>query len=146
MNQTNDFGQPLALALATAWHRIERQLDGPLGAITGISLAEYRLLRSLADSPHARASRVDLARAVGLTPSGVTRALRPLEKRGVVSSQRSERDARMALASLTESGRELLANASKVVDDAMNTVLHRAPKVREQHKLLMALLDTLSHS
>ncbi len=146
MSETNNFGQPLALALAAAWNRIERQLDGPLGAISGISLAEYRLLRSLADAPQARASRVDLAHAVGLTPSGVTRALRPLEKRGVVSSQRSERDARLALASLTKAGHELLTHASKVVDDAMNIVLQRAPQVTERHALLIELLDTLSHT
>jgi len=40
---------------------------------------------------------VDLAAAVGLTPSAVTRALRPLEKLGCVATQKSERDARRSL-------------------------------------------------
>ena len=90
--------QHLALAFAAAWGRVERRLDHSLGAIRGISLAEYRLLHALGSAPNAQASRVDLAQAVGLTPSGVTRALRPMEKLGVVSTVKSKRDARLAIA------------------------------------------------
>ena len=71
MNTTLSPEQTLALTLAAAWNRLERRLDHSLGAIRGISLAEYRLLRALGDAPGSRASRVDLAEAVGLTPSGV---------------------------------------------------------------------------
>ena len=60
--------QRLALDFAAAWGRIERRLDHSLGAIRGISLAEYRLLRALGDAPNSQASRVDLADVVGLTP------------------------------------------------------------------------------
>ena len=74
MNTQVSDQQALALAVASAWSHLERRLDASLGAIRGISLAEYRLLRALGDAPGAQASRVDLAHAVGLTPSGVTRA------------------------------------------------------------------------
>ena len=121
--------QALALALANAWSRLERRLDSSLGAIRGISLAEYRLLKALGDAPGAQASRVDLAKAVGLTPSGVTRALRPMEKLGIVSTLKSKRDARLAIAALTPAGRELLGDASGVVSDTMKTLLQRTPKV-----------------
>ncbi len=119
--------QELALALAAAWTRIERRLDAALGAVRGISLAEYRLLRALGDAPKSLASRVDLAQAVGLTPSGITRALRPMEKLGIVSTLKSKRDARLAIAALTPAGRELLSEASAVVDDTMKAMLERAP-------------------
>ena len=134
--------QDLALALANTWSRLERRLDSSLGAIRGISLAEYRLLRALGDAPGAQASRVDLAETVGLTPSGVTRALRPMEKLGIVATLKSKRDARLAIAALTPAGRELLSDASGVVDDTMKTVLQRAPKVTaDLDKLIELLLD-----
>ena len=109
METQNTQEQTLLLAFAGAWTRIEHRLDSSLGSIRGISLAEYRLLRALADAPNSQASRVDLAHAVGLTPSGVTRALRPMEKLGMVTTIKSKRDARLALAALTPSGRELVA-------------------------------------
>jgi len=85
--------QNFALTLADAAHNVERRLDMSLGAIRGISYAEYRLLKSLGDAPQSRASRVDLAHQIGITPSGITRALRPLEKLGVVKTVKAERDA-----------------------------------------------------
>ena len=130
----------LALAFAGAWNRLERRLDHSLGAIRGISLAEFRLLRALGDAPGSQASRVDLAQAVGLTPSGVTRALRPMEKLGIVSSVRSKRDARLSIAALTPAGRELLDDASRVVDDVMKSTVERSPDLAGRLPDLTALL------
>ena len=69
MNTLISKEQTLSLNFAAAWNRLERRLDSSLGSIRGVSLAEYRLLRALADAPNSQASRVDLAQAVGLTPS-----------------------------------------------------------------------------
>jgi len=131
----------LALAFSAAWNRLERRLDKSLGAIRGISLAEYRLLRALGDAPGSQASRVDLAEAVGLTPSGVTRALRPMEKLSIVSTVKSKRDARLAIAALTPAGRELLDDASDVVDDTMKALLKRSPEMADEIVELTGLLD-----
>ncbi len=111
----------------------------------GISLAEYRLLQALGDAPNAQASRVDLASAVGLTPSGVTRALRPMEKLGIVSTVKSKRDARLAIAGLTPAGRDLLSDASGVVDDTMQVLLKRSPKTAAQLEAMIDVLDDLGH-
>ncbi|MGI9237650.1 MAG: MarR family winged helix-turn-helix transcriptional regulator [Woeseiaceae bacterium] len=135
--------QSLALAFANAWGHVERRLDGSLGAIRGISLAEYRLLKALGDAPGAQASRVDLAEAVGLTPSGITRALRPMEKLGIVTTLKSKRDARLAIAALTPAGRELLSDASGVVDDTMITLLKRSPRAASALPQLIDLLQDL---
>jgi len=132
--------QTLAMVFADAWQHLEKRLDNSLGSIRGISLAEYRLLRALGDAPSSQASRVDLAQAVGLTPSGVTRALRPMEKLGIVSTVKSKRDARLAIAALTPAGRELLNDASGVVDDTMAALLERSPKAQAQLTELIALL------
>jgi len=135
--------QTLALAFASAWGRVEKRLDHSLGAIRGISLAEYRLLHALGSAPNAQASRVDLAHAVGLTPSGVTRALRPMEKLGVVSTLKSKRDARLAIAALTPAGREVLSDASGVVNDAMKDILRRAPAAASKADEFIQLLDDI---
>jgi DNA-binding MarR family transcriptional regulator len=141
MNTQISNEQRLSLALADAWHRLEKRLDSNLGAIRGISLAEYRLLRALADAPGAWASRVDLAQSVGLTPSGVTRALRPMEKLGYVSTAKSKRDARLALATLTPAGTELVDDASAVVNDTMNSVMERSPRSRERIDEMIKMLE-----
>ena len=131
----------LAMAFAAAWNRLERRLDKSLGAIRGISLAEYRLLKALGDAPGSQASRVDLAEVVGLTPSGVTRALRPMEKLSIVSTVKSKRDARLAIAALTPAGRELLDDASGVVDDTIKTVLKRSPVLADKIVEFTELLE-----
>lgn len=140
---TGSARQELLLAFASAWNRVERGLDSSLGAIRGISLAEYRILKALGDAPGARASRVDVARAVGLTPSGVTRALRPMEKLGIVSTVRSKRDARLAIAALTPAGRELLGDASEIVNDAMQSMLKRAPRTSARLPEFSDMLEEL---
>ena len=143
MNTQTSSEQTLALAFAAAWNRLERRLDHSLGAIRGISLAEYRLLRALGDAPGSQASRVDLAQAVGLTPSGVTRALRPMEKLGMVATKKSKRDARLAIAALTRAGREVLDDASGVVDDTMKAMLKRSPELATQAGQITELLDDI---
>ena len=143
MNKNDNDKQNFALAFAAAWNRVERRLDSSLGSIRGISLAEYRLLRALSVAPQARASRVDLAHAVGLTASGVTRALRPLEKLGMVTTIKSERDARLAMATLTPAGQELVSDASGVVNDTMASVLERSPKLAGKLSQFTELLDSV---
>ena len=143
MNTNINAGQKFALGFAAAWNRLERRLDGSLGSIKGISLAEYRLLRALSDAPNSQASRVELAHAVGLTASGVTRALRPLEKLGVVTTVKSQRDARLAIATLTTAGQELVGDASGVVNDTMTLILERSPKLSAKLRSMTKLMDSV---
>lgn len=130
MRATRKNHRDLALSLSTAWGRLERSLDASLSAARGIRFAEYRLLHALSQAPDGRATRVDLAQAVGMTPSGVTRALQPLEKLRIVRTERSERDARLALACLTQAGKELVDDANGVLDDVMGSWLERVPAKR----------------
>ncbi len=134
----------LVLSIAAAWNRIERRLDGALGNIKGITFAEYRLLRSLAVAIGGRASRVELADAVGLTPSGVTRALQPLEKLGFIETTRAARDARLALAELTREGAELYRDATGVVGDVMGEVLDRSKLSPRDRATIVELLGDLA--
>lgn len=119
MNTKHAENQSLVFALLEAAAQVERRLDRTLSYTRGISFREYHLLRELSRLYGGSATRVDLAGAVGLTPSAVTRALKPLEKLGYVRTHKSERDARRSLAELTAGGRELLSDAQMAVDDVV---------------------------
>ncbi len=134
--------QDLVLSIADSWARLLNRLESGLGSLKGISFAEYRLLRAIADSPQGRASRVDLAERVHLSASGVTRALIPLQKLGYVESQRSPRDARLTLALLTAAGEELVADASGIVDDIAESIVGRLPD--DTRDTLVSALATLT--
>ena len=116
-NQTQKEAQVFSLLHAAT--RIERKLDQALSCTRGISFTEYHLLKQLLSLHNGSATRVDLARAVRLTPSAVTRALKPLEKMGMVVTEKSDRDARRSMASLTDAGREVLQDADGIVSDAI---------------------------
>lgn len=98
--------------------RFVQRLDRSL-SIVGTSYSEYRLLEALALKASTGCARIDLAQAVGLTPSAVTRALKPLEKLGFVSSSRNARDARQSLAQITKAGLQLHQDARSVLEDQL---------------------------
>jgi DNA-binding MarR family transcriptional regulator len=107
---------PTILQLLETAASLERRLDKALSCTRGISFSEYRLLLALSTSANGL-PRIDLANSVGLTASAVTRALKPLEKIGLVTTQKSERDARQSLAVISAAGQELLTDADGVLQD-----------------------------
>lgn len=137
---------PTLLTFLDVASSVTRRLDGSLSMIKGISFSEYQLLAALRDHPTQAATRVDLAGAVGLSPSGVTRALKPMEKLGIVETIRDQRDARKSLAQLTAAGVELVEDADGVIDDAVST-MHgytnlSASSMEVFGKVLTAIADT----
>lgn len=77
----------------------------------GLGFGDLGVLLAIAQSKDGQLRPVDLAAAVGLTASGVTRLLLPLEKIGVIKRVQSERDARVSYATITKAGKELLADS-----------------------------------
>ncbi|MEV1007972.1 MarR family winged helix-turn-helix transcriptional regulator [Streptomyces sp. NPDC049881] len=107
-----------SLRLVRAQTALVRRFDASLGGLHGVSLADFTTLLHLARAPGGRMRRVDLAEALGLTASGVTRGLVPLERIGLVARETDARDARVAYAALTDTGRarltEMLATAERI--------------------------------
>lgn len=136
----------LLLTLLETAATLEKRLDRVLSAGRGISFSEYRLLRALAAAPQGTASRVDLATAVGLTPSAVTRALKPLEKLGVVSTERGARDARQSLASLTAAGAELFSEAHGMLQDTLGATAAARFSPRQVETLRTCLTELSGRS
>lgn len=114
-----DFCLRLARAAAT----VTRRLDSALGNHHGISFSDYQLLTQLARAPGARLRRIDLAERLGMTASGVTRSLLPLEKIGLVTRQSDPRDARVGYAMLSPTGAALLADADVTAMQASRAAL-----------------------
>ncbi|MEM7707580.1 MAG: MarR family winged helix-turn-helix transcriptional regulator [Pseudomonadota bacterium] len=100
----------LLMSLTEAGNRVSRRLDHTL-AIHGISFTEFRVLHHLAQAPGETMRRVDLAETVGLTASGVTRLLNPMEKIHLVEKERNPRDARVSLVRLSAAGKEIYGDA-----------------------------------
>ena len=78
----------------------------------GFTVNDYEALLLLSQAEGGRLKRVDLARSLVLTPSGVTRLLEGLEAAGLVERAACPADLRVVYAQLTELGRERLSAAS----------------------------------
>jgi DNA-binding MarR family transcriptional regulator len=134
------------LHLARAWATLVRRLDNALGAHHGIGFADYQLLLHLQRAPEGRLGRAELADKLGVTASGVTRSLLPLEKIGLVIRQSDPRDVRAAVALITPAGAELVTNASVVVDNVSRNVLGGFGRARlEAPSTLLAQIAGLEH-
>ena len=96
------------LRLTRAYATLTRRLDNALSSVHGLSFGDFMILYYLGRAPGKRLRRVDLAERLGLTASGVTRTLLPLEKLGLVERQPDPRDARVGYALLSEAGQQLL--------------------------------------
>lgn len=117
----------LCLRIARANAVLIRRFDSGLGSHHGISYGDFQLLKHLAGAPGGRLRRVDLAERLGLSASGVTRSLLPLEKIGLVKRESDPRDARVGFAVLTPTGLELVTNATEVVDVISRDALRALP-------------------
>lgn len=115
------------LRLARANAVLIRRFDNALGSYHGISFADFQILNHLQQAPEGKLRRIDLAERVGLSASGVTRALLPLEKIGLITRESDPRDARVGLALITPTGRELAGNAADVVRVISRELTRSAP-------------------
>ena len=73
-----------------------------------VSLGDYQVLVYLSEADGGAMRMCDLAEALRLSPSGLTRRLDGLVGRGLVERRRSERDGRVMMAELADDGRAVL--------------------------------------
>ena len=99
------------LRLTRAYATVTRRLDNALSSLHGLSFGDFMILHYLGRAPGSKLRRIDLAERLGVTASGVTRSLLPLEKLGLISRQPDPRDARVGYAFLTAAGQRLLKHA-----------------------------------
>lgn len=87
-------------------------LDAELAREMGLNLSQYEVLLWLNDAEGNCLRMSELAAKVVLSPSGLTRAVDQLERRGFVERRVSDSDRRAYLATLTELGKAQLRRAS----------------------------------
>lgn len=133
---------PISLLLKlTALHTlILKKVDQQLG-VHGISFTEFLVMYHLQSAANETMRRIDLAESIGLSASGVTRLLMPMEKIGLVKKQANPRDARVSLVKLTKGGRKTFANAAVSVGHAAGELSN--PLSAKQLTEFTRLTDTL---
>lgn len=114
----------VVLSVINLQSKIQKRIGSALSA-HGIGVSDYLVLNQLYAAPNQKIRRSDLAEQVGLSPSGVTRLLNPMEKMGLVKKEENPRDARVSLVALTTAG-------IKVYEDAQVSFNHASTALLEQ--------------
>lgn len=91
---------------------IARALDAELEREHGVALSSFDVLVQLANADCGLMRMSELAEAVVLSRSGITRLVERLERQGFVERCRVETDSRGVTAKITDRGRELLAGCT----------------------------------
>ncbi|MCC7357049.1 winged helix-turn-helix transcriptional regulator [Candidatus Uhrbacteria bacterium] len=81
-----------------------------------LGYSDFVILHYLAHAPEEKMRRIDLADRVGLTASGITRMLLPMEKIGLVERETHPTDARVSFVVLAKGGKRLYAESLESVE------------------------------
>jgi DNA-binding MarR family transcriptional regulator len=100
--------------LLTSHARIVRALDHELIDEEALSLSQYEVLLHLSWAEAGSVRMSELASKVLLSPSGITRVVDHLERKGLVERLSCPTDRRGSFATLTDKGKERLRRAAPV--------------------------------
>lgn len=120
--------------------KIQKRVGGAL-SVHGLGLSDYFVLNQLYIAPSQKMRRSELAERVGLSPSGITRLINPLEKIGLVEKELNPRDARVSLVTLSVSGKQIYEDAKTSFSGASRALFE--PLNATQLSKLSGLLKTL---
>ncbi len=131
INQSVNF----ILELAKTQAMLSRRFDSGLG---GLGLSEFIILYWLSVAKGEKMRRIDLADKVGLTASGITRLLLPMEKIGLVKSGKREADARARYVMIAAGGKRKLEEALERMELLLKEIIPtgKKEKIQEFSKLL----------
>lgn len=127
--------------MTSANNQINKKLDRTLGAVHGIGVSDFRVMQQLDAATGNTLSRIALAESVGLTASGITRLLNPMEKVGLVEKLKNERDARMSLVRLSKIGKQRYSEALLSFTQTMEASLNKL--TQSEQKKLIELLEKM---
>jgi MarR family 2-MHQ and catechol resistance regulon transcriptional repressor len=124
---------------------VKRTVAAQLHVGHGLTVNDYEALALLARTDGHQMRRVDLARELQLTASGITRLLDGLEAQGLVRKEACTTDGRVTYAVLTKAGQRRLEQASSAHAAAIQALFeeHYTPK---ELALLAQLLARLAES
>jgi len=131
----------LLISLSKAQAVIARRFDSL--SMHGLGFSDFVLLYLLHKAPGGKLRRIDLAGQMGLTASGVTRMLLPLEKIGLVGRESHNRDARVSYATLTETGKRIFTEALETANATARDIV--PADITKQLKPLAGMLAALGN-
>jgi DNA-binding MarR family transcriptional regulator len=126
-------------ALLSAHATIVEQIERDLAAARQLPLGAYDVLLALAEAPDRRLRMRELASAVVLNRSTLSRRVDRLEQEGLLVRERCDDDRRGAYAALTEAGRVALRAAWPVYADGIARYFARHVTDTEADILIAAL-------
>jgi DNA-binding MarR family transcriptional regulator len=133
----------LIVQLGSLHSKIQKCIGDPLSA-HGISLTESLVLLHLQQARDNKLRRIDLAQKVGLSASGVTRLLNPMQKIGLIEKEESVRDARVSLVALSRAGAKIFREAEKTFEHSARSLL--APLSGKDRGALSRIVNALLSS
>ncbi len=119
---------------------LSKKMDSLL-SLHGLSFTEFVIMHKLKTTKGGSLSRINLAESVGLTASGVTRLLAPMEKNNIIEKTANPRDARQSLVTLTSTGEELTSYALVSVEEGCKSLFSLLNE--KELNQLMALLNKI---
>ncbi|MFH0856864.1 MAG: MarR family winged helix-turn-helix transcriptional regulator [bacterium] len=114
-------------------HRFDRGLNG-------LGFSEFLILFHLDQAENKKMRRVDLAEKIGMTASGITRMLLPMEKIGLVKSGPAETDARVRFVMIANGGKKKLDEAVERIEILAEEIIP-ANKIKEIENFSDLLLE-----
>ncbi len=124
--------------LAKTHSVLVKRFDSGLG--NGLGFNEFLILFHLNQAPEGKMRRIDLAEKIGITASGITRLLLPMEKIGLVKSDATSVDARVKFVLISKSGQEKINETQERFDDLIEEILKPINK-NELNKLSKSLVE-----
>jgi DNA-binding MarR family transcriptional regulator len=114
---------------------LTRELGARLEAEHGLTMSDFDVLIQLYHAPEHAMRRIDIARQVLLTPSGITRLLDGLERCGLVGKRSCDSDARVSYAVLTEEGLRKVEAARQSHHADIDEIFGAALEAKEREQL-----------
>lgn len=115
---------------------ISRKFDSL--SVHGLGFNDFVILYILSSSSESKMRRIDLAEKIGITASGVTRLLNPLEKTGLVARESNERDARVSYVVITPNGKKIFEEAKRSAEHITKEIL-----TSKKYKSMQTITDLL---
>jgi DNA-binding MarR family transcriptional regulator len=122
---STDRWMPAWLALLRTYARLWDRIEAQMRRDTGLTLARYDVLTHL-DMAGGRLGLSELASAIILSPSGLSKLLDRMVASGLVRRESDPRDARSAFAALTPRGRSMVTSARRRHHELLGLTFARA--------------------
>jgi len=131
----------ILISLALLQAKLLKQIDNQL-SLHGISFSEFLVMHHLNNAPGKTMRRIDLAEKIGISASGITRLLNPMEKIKLVQKEINPRDARVSLVKLSEVGEQIYSEAAVSFEQSADYILKplTVNQISNLSKLIIGLM------